>query len=252
MIKLGMYPKIVLDIIGHIPTIAFKSVKMGDFFRASGQVIKHYGEKVSAKQLQQLQSMLLDKNLVVAQESNASKILTSETGKKVLEIYFTQFKISGPIFFDLRPSHFSADSEKIYFSPNNLIYHFEDSFRLSLIKLYKGFYYQQDHFVAQAIEELGMVEKGNEKQLVKLKQLFYNHFGSEADALQFDLNKFNKSFHDIFLFFMEHKIKIKTDFIFLGAYLVTLYIHMQSYQYKFDVTSIFKKIFPEGEDQYGN
>ena len=44
MIKFGVYPKVIAEIIGNIPTIAFKTVSWTEFLGASSKMVKRYAK----------------------------------------------------------------------------------------------------------------------------------------------------------------------------------------------------------------
>jgi predicted unusual protein kinase regulating ubiquinone biosynthesis (AarF/ABC1/UbiB family) len=247
MVKLSFYPKIILDIIANMPTIAFKCVDMKQFFSTSKQVFTQYSKKqLNPAALNNAKSCNISGLQIVDQPQQFTGIteLDPVCGERILAIYFSQLKSAGPIFIDLRRNHFKAEGSETIWLPNNLIYHFKSDFREALMELYKGFYYNNLEQFDQAMSKLGMTQGLDQSEIEKLRNLFWKHFGDDSEALKFDLDRFNQSFQDIFDFFVSHQIRIDIDFIFLGAYLGTFYMHMQNYSAAFNVRKIFLQIFP--------
>lgn len=243
MVKLAFYPKFIREIISHIPTIAFKTIHWKEFLSTSTGIVKNYlSSQVNTTLHNELNSLLEEKVQLVDQLPSTQSF--EGVGEEVLRLYFLQLKNPHGLYLDLRKTHFGKSEEKICFKPNSFYFQFKDHFRVQLINLYKGFYYEDDHKFENSLKELGMTSGLSREKIEELKTLFKSHFG-DTKHVKFNLDEFNQSFLKIFEFFMESKITLETDFIYLGAYLVTLYMHLGEYDQSFNVESIFKSVFPE-------
>jgi hypothetical protein len=241
MVKLAFYPKFIREIISHIPTIAFKTIHWKEFLSTSTGIVKNYlSSQVNTGLHNELDSLLDDKIHLVDKFPVGGK--SEGLGQEVLRLYFLQLKNPEGLYLDLRSSHFTKVEGEVYFKPNSFYFKFKDNFRTQLVNLYKGFYYEDEHQFENSLKELGMTSGLSHEKIEELKTLFKSHFG-DTKHVKFNLDEFNESFLKIFEFFMDNKITLETDFIYLGAYLVTLYMHLGEYEESFDVESIFKSIF---------
>lgn len=243
MINLGFYPKILLDIIGHIPTIAFKTISVPRFLLKSKKLIKDYNsEKLANKVIADLNAQLPAHISIVGSVSSHTAT-DSKMGELVLELYFSQLKNTSGVILDLRQKHFEYADGVLLWSPNSLAYEFSESFRSSLLTLYRGFYQDDLSLMKQAFSDLGLSKNLSEDKTNELCDLFKSHFGADTNAVDFNLEDFHSSFRGIFHFMIEHKVEMDVDFIFLGIYLITLYTHLESYQCSFDVQNIYHRVF---------
>ena len=232
------YPEIFKEIFKNFPTLALKTISWGDFIRESGAVYRNYLKNEIPKDLLINLERIKPSEINIVREKKGSQILDGEI---LLKLYFSQLKNKEGIIIDLRSQHFDSKN----FKPPAFWYQFGEDFLASIISLYRGFYYDNDEQFRNSLSELGMTKnlgKDSEDQLVKL---FKNHFGHNTQAVSFKLETFNQSFLEIFKFFMQNKVKLPVDFIFLGAYLTTLYSHLEKSLKAYDVESIFKSVFPK-------
>lgn len=244
MFNLKFYPAFIRDIVTNIPTICFETVHWNEFLSSSKTIVKNYligkpNKEILTFLKQNLPaSILLDKNL-------KGNYTDRVTGENLLRIYFLQLKNPAGLFLDLRSVHFHQFPDGITAWKTNSLYHqFSNDFRLTLIKLYKSFYYNDENGFLESLDKLGMTQGLDQAATLELKDLFMKHFGTPGQVV-FKLSEFQESFLKIFEFFLGHKIKLQTDFIYLGFYLVTLYMHLENYSYSFNVEKIFKEIFPK-------
>lgn len=244
MVNLKFYPKFIRDIITNVPTICFETIHWNEFLSSSKTIVKNYLKGKPDKDIlnflkQNLpESINLDKSL-------KGNYIDATTGENLLRIYFAQLKNPHGLFLDLRSIHFHQLSDGTTLWKTNALYHkFSDEFRNTLLELYHSFYYRDDNKFLECLERLGMTKGLSEEKKIELRNLFYGHFGT-ASQIKFNLSEFQESFLKIFEFFLEAKIKLQTDFIYLGNYLVTLYMHMEKYPESFNVEAIYKEIFPQ-------
>ncbi len=235
----GLFPKVLFDIVSNLPTIALKTVPWTDFLLSTKKVISHLGKEINPIYLEKLNEVLPE-GLSLEHQKYTKKI---ERGELLLKLYFRQWEMEAPVFIDLRSSHFSQSiSEALLFSPSGLIYDFKKDFRKNIMLLYKGFYLNNTVQVDEALKGLGLTNTLDDKNKEELKQLFYNNFGKNTQDVNFNVAQFNQSFAQIFEFFLKHKIELDTDFIFMGVYLISLYMHLESLGNSYNVQKLFLEI----------
>lgn len=247
MTALGFFPSILKEILTHIPTIAFKTVRWGEFLKRSKPILAQMTNPQQFQSqylhLQQSLSPLLPPNMSFSQELSGEK---SIKGEDLLFLYFSQLKSTDGVFLDLRPHHFSCYQDKTLWRPNFIWVKFEEPFRQSLIELYRGFYQEDDQLFSQSLIKIGLGKNLSTNEFNELKTLFLNHFGEgDQTKVNFNLRIFQKSFTDLFQFFLKHKIVLESDFLYLGVYLVSLYLHLEKNQQSYDVRGQYLKVFSE-------
>ena len=246
-----LLPKFIKEIIQHIPTLALKSVDWKSVLIEMGPLML----KLGVRSLDD-DKLLLLKNLKISKLHFSKKLNTNishlsalerrEFGQKVLEIYFAQLKNNEGLNLDLRAKHFRFEANETYWNPNNLWLSFDSKFRQALVSLYQGFYYEDANLFADSLDLIGLTKNLNEEDTKVLVALFHNHFGpGDQTCVKFEIEKFQESFYELFKFFMDHKVELSKDFIFLGIYLVTLYLNLEQLDCEFDVRSAFLTVFPE-------
>ena len=250
MISASILPKFFKDVLQHIPTLALKSVNWKDVLKDMGPFVFRLGTK---KLEDSNRNTLIDlniNNLYITKNIVKKKSLTTEQKKEqgqiLLKVYFSQFKNSHGLNLDIRASHFEYNQEILNWSPNNCWYKMDNSFREALIDLYSGFYHDnKDGLFENALKRIGLTKNLNEEKTLELKKLFYAHFTpGDQSLIKFDVSEFSESFYELFHFFVNNEVELETDFIFLGIYLVTLYMHLEELEESFDVRAAFLEIFP--------
>lgn len=241
-------PKILKEILGNLPKIILKSVNIKEvLLEATPFIIGFAKPRLSFENQQKLNIDLLPIKIRKTQDrASCSQSFTPKDGEAILELYFNQFLNPKGLVLDIRPIHFTKDnkeSHQLNWDPNNTWYRFQDDFRQGLIKLYKGFYSNQDKLYTEGLYDLGLATNLDDSKIKVLKSLFRSHFGEDQSSVCFKLDTFNESFAELFKFFMENDVKIKTDFIFLGVYLITLYMHLEKLGGHYNVSRIFTKVF---------
>lgn len=246
----NLLPKFIKEIVQHIPTLALKSMDWKSVFKEMGPLILKLGaknldpEKLATLKQINLEAVDFKKDL----KSNISRLSPQEQkdfGQKILEIYFAQLKSQSGLNLDLRAKHFRFEDDKLFWAPNNLWLSFDSAFRLSLVNLYKGFYYENESLFSQSLAEIGLTKNLNQEQSKVLIGLFHNHFGpGDQTCVKFKIEQFQESFYELFKFFMDNEVELSKDFIFLGIYLVTLYLNLEQLDCEFDVRAAFLNVFP--------
>lgn len=248
MISFKFLPKFFKDVFQHIPTIALKSVEWKEVLKQMGPLLYRMGTKdLEMTNLRTLESLKIPslgfrKKIVNTPLVSADK----KAGEILLSIYFSQLKNPQGVILDLRRQHFNFSQGQLYWSPNNSWFQFDQSFRLGLIELYRGFYFEQDDLFDKGLASLNLTQNLTQAKKTKLKELFHQHFGGDDQRqVKFEISKFTESFYEIFHFFIEEEVRLQKDFIFFGIYLVTLYMHLEQFDEHYDVRSIFEQCFPK-------
>ncbi len=251
MITLSLLPKFFKDVLQHIPTLALKSLNWTQVFKSMGPMILRMGNyPLDTKERESLISLKIS-NINIVNTKDIPKALTFLTdeeklkrGQDILRIYFAQLQNPVGLNLDLRYKYFEQTSNGLYWSPNNVWYKLSDNFRVSLLNIYKGFYFKDNQLFRSALKDIGLSKNLNTEKTKELEQLFNDHFGpGEQELVKFKLNDFSESFYELFHFFVENEVELDKDFIFLGIYLVTLYMHLEELDMEFNVREAFNQVF---------
>ncbi len=251
MLAKHLLPKFLKDVLQHIPTLALKSVNWSEVLRELGPMIMRLGQPdLDPKHAQTILKLNIP-NLQLINKINDEQTIAhlSQTelrqrGEIILGLYFSQLKNPSGLNLDLRAKHFKLFDQQLHWAPNNTWYQLSDEFRLALIQIYKGFYFKQEHEFNMGLEVIGLSKHLTPNKKSELQALFYKHFGpGEQENVKFDLVQFQNSFYELFHFFVENKVELHKDFIFVGAYLVTLYMHLQDLDIELNVRKVFLDVF---------
>ncbi len=160
-------------------------------------------------------------------------------GDAILRLYFAQWLSEDGVFIDLRSIHFGLDEDTLHFAPNGLWIRLRPEFRNGMVALYRSFYSDDEKAFDAALKQMGMLKAGmNRKAEAELKGLLNRHFGIDQRAQTFSVDAFKASFDELFAFFIQHDYKLHSDFIFVGFYLITLYLTLEQGGQAHDVRSI--------------
>lgn len=246
-----LLPKFIKEIVQHIPTLALKSVDWKSVLKEMGPLMLKLGTKgLEPDKVVDLKKLhITNLHFTTKLKSNITHLSAQEKkefGQKVLEIYFIQLQNESGLNLDLRAKHFRLDGEVVHWYPNNLWLKFDPDFRLALVNLYKGFYYEDEKLFSNSLELIGLSKNLDEQKTKILVGLFHNHFGpGDQTCVKFEMNKFQESFYELFKFFMDNEVELSKDFIFLGIYLVTLYLNLEELNVEFDVRDAFLSVYPQ-------
>jgi hypothetical protein len=238
-------PKILKEIFSHLPTIILKSVNITEVLKEAGPFLLRFGKsELDAKHFGSLQYLQTSKLQIVNKITQSS--VNQSLGTEILKLYFGQLKNENGLVLDMRSQHFSQSGSVLHWKPNSTWYQMKKEFREALIELYKSFYFDNHNNFIKALSDLGLSKGLNSEQVLELKELFKNHFGSgDQTQVEFDLETFNDSFAELFKFFVAHEVEIKTDFLFLGVYLITLYQNLEQIGGSHNVREAFTSQFPK-------
>jgi hypothetical protein len=245
MFKLSQTQK---DILKLLPQKAAKLVPFTELIKMGSKVATTAVGGESYKQdLAQLTEAALPEGVVVVPSEeglNPSLPLLAPHGEKVLEIYFTQlFRQDASVHLDLRANYFSAQSETLLWRPSPLRYKFSAAFLISIRELYQGFYDDKPDVFDKGLEGLGMIRSSmSPEERQEIRQLLFSHFGEgRTSPVVFSVSKFQKSFDEIFSYFLKNEVPLHPEFALLGANLATLYANLQNIKAPLDVRSAFMK-----------
>ncbi len=163
----------------------------------------------------------------LAREADDERLRSA--GDDILRLYFAQWLIDDGLFIDLRSARFGLDDDgTLHFAPNGLWIRLRPEFREGMLALYRSFYSDDATAFDDALRQMGMLQEGlSDAAETELKDLLHAHFGIDQRAQQFSIDDFKASFDELFEFFIAHDYKLHSDFVFVGFYLVTLYLTLE-------------------------
>jgi hypothetical protein len=245
MISTKFLPSFFKEVLTHIPTLALKSVDWKGILKELGPVLLRLGkDRLEDSKIELLKRDL--KSKLEFKQFNSVDVIDENTAKGILKLYFDQLNSSEGMVIDLRSKFFTWEDQKLNWNPSNIWYQMDDKFRLSLIKIYQGFYYEDDQLFSTGLVEIGLSENLDEDKKSELESLFRAHFGQGLnEPIKFELEKFQESFYHLFKFFVDNEVALSKDFLFVGIYLVTLYMSLEKYGKELDVKSAFMEVFPK-------
>lgn len=153
-------------------------------------------------------------------------------GRRLLALYFHQLLEGGPVLLDLRPERFTETADALVWDPKPLWYRFDEEFLGALRDVYAGFYAGDDARFDDGIERL---------ELECARDTFLEHFGGEQDAVEFRVASFTDTFHRSFASCRDAGVTLHRDFVALGLYLATLYVHLEELGGAHDVAAAFER-----------
>jgi hypothetical protein len=149
-------------------------------------------------------------------------------GDEILRLYFSQWLVPEGLFIDLRAVHFGAVENVLVYAPNGLWVRLRPEFRQGMLALYRSFYSADEQAFDAALRQMGMVNEGLSAAAEKeLKALLFQHFGIDQSEQRFSIDAFKASFDELFGFFIAHGYKLHSDFVWVGFYLITLYLTLE-------------------------
>jgi hypothetical protein len=240
-----LIPKFLKELTQYIPAIAFKTLDWKGVLKEMAPLMLKLGKGQLSEQYRESIQKLGITNLELVSTIITSKSNPTKQGEAVLRLYFAQFQNNDGLCLDLRSKYFTLDENKLQWNPNNFWYTFDEDFRLGVNSLYSGFYLKDNELFEKGLDQLGLTQGLEASSKETLKSLFHQHFGpGDQDHVLFRINEFTDSFFELFDFFVKHNIKLHKDFIFLGLYLVTLYLHLEELDVELDVRSAFMDVKP--------
>lgn len=168
-------------------------------------------------------------------------------GDDILRLYFAQWLVDDGLFLDLRSARFGVDEDQLVYAPNGLWIQLRPEFREGILSLYRSFYSADDAAFEDALRQMGMLRPGlSAAAESELKTLLHAHFGIEQTSQVFSIDAFKASFDDLFEFFIANDYKLHSDFVWVGFYLITLYLTLQQLGQSHNVRKICAEILLQG------
>jgi len=173
-------------------------------------------------------------------------------GDQLLRLYFAQWTVEDGLFLDLRSARLGARGDELVFAPNGLWIRLRPEFRQGMLALYRSFYSDDAGAFRGALRAMGLLPDDlPADEADRLVGLLRNHFGVDQSEQRFSIDDFKRSFDELFEFFLANDYKLHSDFVFVGFYLVTLYLTLEQGGQAHDVRSICSEVLlehPPGAD----
>jgi hypothetical protein len=241
MILMRILPGVLKELSKHVPTVLFQTVEWSELASELPKISRRIIQKEGHEELFHVQKTLLDPyNIVLTNEGMKGNLPKEKwVGEKILTLYFTQVFSPDGLFLDLRSQNFEVQGSDLRWNPNSFWTKFSDEFRQGLIKVYKGFYLDNDDIYYEGLEGIGLLKKDfSPEDKKELGSLFRQHFGGESEQT-FNLEKFNQSIISMSNFMLNKKVTISKDFLYLGIYLVTMYSTLEELGGTYPVKQIY-------------
>lgn len=244
-----LLPSTLKEILGHIPEIAFDMVDWFTLLNTVNPLLRRFVTQEGRDAL--MGNLNVDFNsyeILFSEEGGPLNELKvherQKAGDNLLKIFFIQIFSQDGCFIDLREHHFKFSNNKLHFSPSGMWIKWDKDFQNGLIKLYRGFYYNDSTHFEEALLALNLVHKEwTQEAKEELKLILKEQFAKGMnEPTYFELEKFHLSFMKLFNFLIGHKTKLRSDFIVLGAYLVSLYMTLELLGTSHQVKDIFTEI----------
>jgi predicted unusual protein kinase regulating ubiquinone biosynthesis (AarF/ABC1/UbiB family) len=237
-------PRDLRELIAFVPTRGWDAIEwrplLKQLRKISWQLASQDGTSTLASSLQPL---LPDVNVAASKRGAALDTLDAKArkaaGDALLRLYFAQWLNPGGLFLDLRPSRLAWDDGALCLRPSGLWTRVDDDFRRGMIDLYLGFYRDDEALLDDALTRMGFLRPDlSAAEAEELKQLLRAHFGSEQRRQHFAIAEFRESFDALFDFFLAHDYRLRSDFVMVGFYLITLYLSLESLGQRHDVRAL--------------
>jgi hypothetical protein len=172
-----------------------------------------------------------------AELSNARQ--RRRAGDELLRLYFAQWLLDDGLFLDLRLPRLALADGVLHYQPNGLWIRLRPEFREGMVALYRSFYSDDEGAFRDALRQMGLLREGLDAEAeAELVTLLQRHFGVDQRAQRFAIDSFKASFDELFAFFIAHRYRLEADFVFVGFYLITLYLSLERLGQRHDVRGI--------------
>jgi predicted unusual protein kinase regulating ubiquinone biosynthesis (AarF/ABC1/UbiB family) len=237
-------PSLVRELLKHVPKLGFEVTDWEGVRRDAPLMAARLLSQSGVAGLKKAQESVFSSFLVFSAPPTPPGSDPQEFGDLLLRYYFSQLQIDEGVFLDLRPENFSQSPGRLHFSPNGFWYRFSPTFRQSLLELYDGFYFDREDLFERGLRGTGLLSGSwSPEDQERMKTLFRSHFGTARDLpMRFNLEDFQKTFLSVFEFLMEKKVRLSSEFMLFGAYLVTLYLALQKTGTRHDVGRIYREL----------
>ena len=250
----GFVPEDLRQLARFVPTRGWDAVEWRPLTRSlrqiSWQFVSGSGVKALGREVQEavpgiavLSRIDRDESLERVEDPE----VLQQAGDELIRLYFSQWLIEDGLFLDLRPARLGWE-DCLLFAPNGLWIQLRDDFREGMVALYRSFYSDDEQALDAALRRMGMLPDGLDPATEEeLKGLLQAHFGVEQSAQRFSIDAFKESFDQLFEFFIEHDYTLHSDFVFVGFYLITLYLSLERFGQAHDVRAICSEVLLSGD-----
>lgn len=251
MIFMRILPGVLKELTKYVPSVLFQAVDWNE--------LAHEVPKLTRRMLQKegLTDLLIahrnqfeEFGIVPTVDSVFSSPLVGDeiNAKRILTFFFGQLFFKEGLFLDLRPNHFEGGDVKLRYHVSGFWTTLDTNFRLSLIKVYDGFYEDRPELYTEGLEGIGLIKKSwSQEDKEELASIFSKQFGDKkASTMKFELEELNQTIIQLSHFMLERRVKISKDFLYLGIYLVTLYATLE----EADVALPVKEIYLETKKSF--
>lgn len=239
-------PGVLKELAKHVPTVLFQTVEWNELAHELPKISRRIIQKEGYSELLAKQKeMLAPLGIFVSEEAvNGTLNMNKEAGIKWLTLYFAQIFSEDGFFLDIRSHHFKSDGDNLIWHPSPLWTRFDETFRQGVLKVYEGFYTDNNDLYFEGLKMIGLIQPDwSSEDKNKLAELFRSQFGSAlTEEMNFDLDHFKTSIIKLSDFMLKKKVKIPKDFLYLGIYLVTLYSSLEETHSKLPVRDIYLKV----------
>ncbi len=248
MLFVKFLPDILKELVKHVPALMFELLDWSDLGKEIPKMTGRLIRKEGFEEFCQKQSDFLSNFGIKISGQNFPTMKTAipspKLGEEILKLYFAQLFSPHGVALDLRIHQFESSDSKLIFHPSSLWATFDHEFRNGLIQMYQGFYLQDDSLLELGLMQTGLLKPyWSPETRNELKSLLKSHFGNSLEeGMIFSMNHFNTSFPKIARFLITNKVKISHNFLFLGIYLVSLYLALENIRSPLPVSKIFKEI----------
>ena len=247
MIFMRILPGVLQELMKHVPTVLFEAVEWSVLAAELPKLSRRIIQKEGYVELFDQQAKFLAPFGVklVEQVDKSYDLHNQKTAaEKILTLYFAQLFSPHGLFLDLSPAHLAMENEVLHFKPSGMWTKFSDEFSDGLKDIYDGFYNEDEPLFHQGLIKSGLTSNAwpaADRQ--RLAELFKSHFGASLTSeMSFEMETFKASFFKVADFMLEKKVKISTDFLYLGISLVTMYSSLEQTHSKVNVKEIYVKI----------
>lgn len=237
-------PGVLKELSKHVPTVLFQTVEWSELASELPKISRRMIQKEGYAELIAHQRALLgplgitiSENSVIRNSLHGKK----HAGEKILQLFYTQIFSKQGLFLDLRSQNFDLQNKNLIWNPTSLWTTFGESFRQSLLKVYEGFYFQNEEIYYEGLMGIGLIQKDwSHEDKKELADIFRAQFGDATTSeMSFSLEHFQKSIIKMSDFILKKKVRVSKDFFYLGIYLVTLYSTLEETHEKFHVRDIY-------------
>lgn len=245
-------PKILKEVLTHVPSLAFEVVEWKSLAKKIAPLTMRMGKKKLEPSLfdaladLHVRGVLPVAGEVVNNYASLSKKDRRLAGEAVLRLYFSQLKNTQGLCLDLRPRNFRWEGQWLDFHASNAWFKFSDDFRDALWKLYQGFYTGDTNLYNQALIQTGLARGLGRDKIEELKAVLEKQFGpGDQKHVVFAMRNFQESFSNLFRFCLENKVSLGPDFMVLGIYLVGLYQNLEALGVELNVRKSFQQVMSD-------